>query len=44
MKPKILDDWHWFLLCYDMVLFQPFQYMKIVLKNKNVISTPGGKF
>ena len=34
MKPKILDDWHWFLICYSYVLFRPFEYMKIVLQNK----------
>ena len=28
MKPKILDDWHWFLCCYQMVLFRPFKYME----------------
>ena len=30
----MLDDWHWFLMCYWMVLFKPFQYMRFVLWNK----------
>ena len=34
MKPQILDDWHWFLTCYWMILFRPFEYMRIVRENK----------
>ena len=32
MKPKILDDWHWFLVCYYMVLFRPLDYMEDIRK------------
>jgi hypothetical protein len=30
MKPKIMDDWYWFLMCYWMVLFQPLRYAREV--------------
>jgi len=34
MTPEILDDWYWWLMCYWMILFRPFEYMKFTLQNK----------
>jgi len=27
-----LDDWGWFLKCYNMVLFKPLKYMQEIMK------------
>ena len=33
--PEIMDDWYWFLMCYHLILFRPFEYMRIVVRNKH---------
>lgn len=36
MKPRVLDDWWWFIMCYWMVLFSPVEYMMIIRENKHL--------
>jgi hypothetical protein len=31
-KPKVLDDWYWFLKSYWMILFNPLAYAKEIYK------------